>query len=423
MNRIQSLFSLTLARIVWRIFGFLRFILQRMLRDDRCLQVSGSLAFTSLLSLVPLFTLGLIVAAAFPGFEDYSARFKVFLLSNLVPDSAGRIITVYMRQFTDNTTRLTAVGLAFLAVSAFSLLFTIERVMNAIWRVRRPRPFSRQLLIYWTVLTVGPLMLGLGLSLSAALAAASRLNDGWGDVASGVRDGGGYLLTVFMLALVYRLVPNRFVPLSHAAIGAAVAAVLLVLAKAGFAGYVEFTRSYQLVYGAFAAFPLLLLWLQMVWLIILLGAELSAGCSYWRGNAWQREHESQRRFQDALEILLQLDQAQQHGQLLSMAQLRSSIRAGYDEIGQVLDHLEMAGFVSRTQNERWVLQRQASRIFLDEIFSLFVLPPYSDGEARSVPEQVLAQTLTPSFAALSEVSLAEFARRCGVDKRLPAAAG
>lgn len=116
--------------------SFAAFIWRRAMHN-RSIQVAASLTFTTLLSLVPLFTIALIVVSAFPVFDDISTAFKTFLLTNLVPDFAGKVITVYLKQFTDNAGKLTAVGIGALGVTALSLMFTIDSTFNSIWRVRK----------------------------------------------------------------------------------------------------------------------------------------------------------------------------------------------------------------------------------------------------------------------------------------------
>ena len=130
--------------------ALLRLIATRFARD-RCAQTAASLTFTTLLSLVPMLTIALTVLSAFPVFEDFSAQIKTYLLNNLMPENAGIIITQYMQQFADSATRLTAVGIVFLAVTALSMMLTIDQAFNVIWRVIRPRPLVKRLVAYWAV--------------------------------------------------------------------------------------------------------------------------------------------------------------------------------------------------------------------------------------------------------------------------------
>src|SRR3989338_6939838 len=157
----------------WRnLLNFMRFIVMRF-HQDRCIQIAASLTFTTLLSLVPLLTIALTVFSAFPVFEDFSSQIKTYLINNLMPDMAGKIITQYMRQFTESAMRLTAVGVALLAVTAMLMMLTIDHAFNAIWRVSRPRPLLKRLVIYWAVLTLAPLLIGASLSLTSWLGGVS----------------------------------------------------------------------------------------------------------------------------------------------------------------------------------------------------------------------------------------------------------
>ena len=185
-----------------RIFGR-RFI------EDRCVQIASSLTFTTLLALVPIVTVALTVVSAFPVFESLIGHLQRFLMNNMLPESVSAI-TTYTAQFSENTTQLTAVGIAFVAVTALMLMITIDGAFNDIWRVSRPRSLLQRILVYWTVLTIGPLFVGASLSLTSYLI---RLSLGLIDDPPGV----GLLLLRFVsllltsvaLALLYWTVPNR----------------------------------------------------------------------------------------------------------------------------------------------------------------------------------------------------------------------
>ena len=123
-----------------RFLSFSRFLFARFVQD-RCLQIAGSLTFSTLLSLVPLFAIVVAILSYLPFFQQLLTNIKTFLLLNLVPDIAYKIITVYMGQFTANARKLTYVGIGFLLVTAFSMLYTVDRSFNDIWRSRRTRPW------------------------------------------------------------------------------------------------------------------------------------------------------------------------------------------------------------------------------------------------------------------------------------------
>jgi membrane protein len=390
--------------------GFARFLARRV-GSHRVLQVAGSLTFTTLLALVPLLTIVLTVVAAFPVFADYSARFKLMLLSTLVPEFAGKVITVYMRQFADNAEKLTAAGIVMLGLTSLMLMSTIERTFNAIWSVRRSRPWLQQGMVYWSVLTLGPIAFGGGLIGWHWLLKATHFERYSRLLDELLQRGGSIFLTTVVLSLLYRVVPNRFVPYRHALWGALATALLLEVTKAVFGFYIGEVASYKLVYGAFASIPILLLWVYCLWLVVLTGAVFTASLSYWEGQAWRRRFEPRRRFLDALEVLLLLDAAQRQGVALTPVELRREVQVGYDELGLVLDKLARLGYAQRGQGDGWVLMRKLETIPLSELFQLFVYR--SDVGYDDDIGQGLDDLLAPALERLDQETLADFARRVG----------
>jgi membrane protein len=281
--------------------GFLAFVFRRW-TEDRCAQVAGSLTFTTLLSLVPLFTIVVALLSSLPFFEDVMVQIKIFLLLNLVPEIAGRIITVYMHQFTGNAARLGTVALAGLFVMALALLFTIDKALNAIWRVRNHRAFWRSALGYSALLAAGPVLMGASLWATTWLVALSLDQV---SLSRGVEQSLLRIVPVSVSAtaffIIYRFFPNRRVPWRHAALGGILAAVAFEAMKLVFAEYVRLVPTYNLVYGAFAAIPIFLLWVYLSWLVVLFGAEFTASLSYWSGGNWRRQAGLEASLQAALD--------------------------------------------------------------------------------------------------------------------------
>jgi len=262
-------------------YDFARFVVERW-SHDRCPQIAGSLAFTTLLALVPTFAIAVAILSRTPIFGEIMVQLKIFLLLNLAPEIAGKIITVYMGEFAHNARRLTLLGLAILFVTAVALMLTIDRSLNSIWRSHQKRPFLISIFAYVILLSVGPLLIGLSVSITTYL---MSLPEKVGNVPAQAQP---FLLQAIPTAvstltffLIYRLVPHRKVPWKHALAGGIVAAVLFEAAKQGFAMYVAYAPMYSVVYGAFAAFPFFLLWVYLSWLIVLLGAELAAALGEW----------------------------------------------------------------------------------------------------------------------------------------------
>ncbi|MHB9118037.1 MAG: YihY family inner membrane protein [Burkholderiales bacterium] len=353
------------------LLSFSHFMLRRFDRD-RCPQVAASLTYTTLLSLVPLITIALTMFSAFPVFESLMVEFKIFMLTHMVPDVAGRIITVYMQQFSEKAARLTAVGIAFLAVTATMLMVTIDRAFNAIWRVSRQRTVFKRLLNYWALLTLGPLLVGASLSLTSYLIGLSL---GWGQITElgeVLLKLTPVLLTTVAFSLMYLSVPNRYVPVSHACAGGTVAAVLFETMKKGFALYVTQFPTYTLVYGAFAAIPIFLLWIYLSWLVVLIGAEVAASLSYWQGGAWRLELTPARHFYEALRVLRVLYSAQQEGASVSLRRLRRTLHLGFEDLEGILECLADAGLARRTDDGGWVALRSAESVSVGEVFRHFV---------------------------------------------------
>jgi len=377
----------------WQDFlDFLRFIATRF-GEDRCMQIAGSLTFTTLLSLVPLVTIALTVFSAFPVFEEFSHQIKSYLLDNLMPETAGMVITEYMQQFTDSAMRLTAVGIAFLGVTAMMLMLTIDHAFNNIWRVARVRSLFKRLVNYWAVLTLAPLLIGASLSLTSWLIGLSM-----GYVENIPMFGVSVLKLLPMLfaalafALLFRLVPNRYVPHTHAWIGALVAAVMFESMNFLFGQYISLFPTYKLVYGAFASIPIFLLWIYLSWLTILIGAVIAASLSHWRTPsatlaAKKREQESEPalpavRFLGAISALQAMTAAMHQGRVCSFPQLAKSLRLGYDELETILDKLLRAGIVRKTEKQDWLMVRDAEHIRVPELLHLFVLDRGTFGDAE-----------------------------------------
>lgn len=359
----------------WHDFtDFIRFIVRRF-NQDRCAQIAASLTFTTLLSLVPLFTIALTLFSAFPVFESYSSQIKLFLLNNLMPDMATKVITQYMQQFTDSAMRLTALGIALLAVAAMLLLLTIEHAFNAIWRVNRPRPLLKRLVIYWAVLTLAPLLVGASLALTSWLVGLSM---GYAKhvpvFGVGILKLLPVLLTCMAFAMLFYFVPNRYVPRTHALIGAAVAAVVFESMNHAFGYYISHFPTYKLVYGAFASVPIFLMWIYLSWLAILVGAVITASLSHWRAPT-VRHLSPAAQLLDALRVLRTMADGLHEGRVSSLPGLSRSLRLSYDALEDIFGKLASANMVRKVEGGGWLMMRDAQHIRAAELLRLFVLDP------------------------------------------------
>jgi len=357
----------------WQDFlNFIRFIVMRF-NQERCIQIAASLTFTTLLSLVPLITIALTLFSAFPVFEDFSLQIKMYLLKNLMPEMAGKVITEYMQQFTESAMRLTAVGVVFLAMTAMMLMITIGQAFNTIWRVARPRPLLKRLVVYWAVLTLAPLLIGASLSLTSWLVGLSM---GYAKhvpiFGVGVLKILPLLFTTLAFAMLFRLMPNRYVPHTHALIGAIVAALIFESMNRVFGYYVSHFPTYKLVYGAFASVPIFLMWIYLSWLTILVGAVIAASLSHWRTPVTQHLSPATQLL-NALRVLQIMANGLQQGSVSTFPELSRSLHLGYDVLEKILEKLASANMVRKAEGQGWLLMRDANHIRAVELLHLFVL--------------------------------------------------
>lgn len=245
--------------------------------EDRCNQVAASLSFTTLLSLVPLLTVALGLFARLPEFIHMEDVLRRFLFDNLLPAKAGNIVGNYALQFSDNANQLTVIGSIILFVTAILTMLTIDHSFNAIWRVHRPRRLTKRIAMYGVGLVVGPPVIALGMALVTYAVSASL---GWVHEPPWLRTAlFRSLPVVFMtvlLTVLYRVVPNRSVTWRHALIGGTFAALVFALMQKLFGLFVIGLPTYRLIYGAFAALPIFLLWLYLCWTVVIIGALLTA---------------------------------------------------------------------------------------------------------------------------------------------------
>jgi membrane protein len=387
-------------------------LLHQRVREDRCFQVAGSLTFTTLLALVPLITITVTVFSAFPGFSGFSSTIRQFVVTNLMPTSAGKVISVYMQQFADNAGRLTAWGIVILGVSAVMTMLTIDRTFNTIWRVRRQRSLISRLVTYWAVLTIGPLLIGASLSVTSWLLSLSM------GIVRGTEEAEVVLLklvplflTSAALAFLYRTVPNRQVDTNDAVVGGIMAGLAFEGMKAAFGAYVRNVPTYKLVYGAFASFPIFLLWVYISWLVIVIGAEVTAALPYLRTGGVRLKRRPGDQFLEAVRLLRLLRQAHHVGHVTRTEELRVSLRLPLDECEMLLDRLAAVGWVAPTLGDGWVLARDMAEIRLADVYREFVFRADLADDAEPNSDSLVSQLTHDAHESLSTTLEALFSQK------------
>lgn len=359
-----------MEKSAWRGFAdFCRAVFWRFY-EERGLQTAGSLAYTTLLSLVPLFTVALAVATAFPVFDETIGALQLFLLENFLPDAQGiDTIADQITAFTSNAGRLTAIGLIFFFVTAVMLMTTIDTALNRLFRVQRSRPMLQQVLMYWAVITLGPVLIGLSLSTTSFAVGASF---GWlrlSIVADAVLRVLPFVFTCAALTLLYAVVPYRHVRARDALIGGVLAGIAFEFAKRGFAVYLARFPTYSLIYGAFATIPIFLVWLYMSWVVVLAGATLTAMLPAYRYA--EGKPIPGRDFVDALLVLSVLARAQVEGGPVRLRDISNRLRLMPHRCEAVLERAARLGWTARTDKDGWVLARDADLLPVSEIYKAF----------------------------------------------------
>ncbi len=322
---------------------------RRFVSDEGPLRATG-LAYVTLLALVPLSAVAFGVLAAFPSFERLVGRIHAFVFAHFVPETGAAVARV-VEALAANAARLSLVGALMLVATALLMMAAVDDTLNRIWGVRDRAGLWRRVTVWWTVLTLGPLLLGTALVL--AMQAGRWLPQAVGALAPQrlLLEALAFVLEAGACLLLYALVPRRPVPLRHALAGALVAAVLLELARRGFGAYLARVDTYRTLYGPLAALPVLLIWVQVSWMIVLYGAEVSRTLGLAPGAGGGRGLDL------AVRVLGRLAAAQRTGEAPGLGALARAGLADPRVLAPVLERLERAGLVRRTADGGWVLAR------------------------------------------------------------------
>jgi membrane protein len=408
-----------------------RFILHvlRRFQEERCLQVASSLTYTTLLSLVPLVTVALTLISAFPAFQEFTSHVDDFLSENVLPEPISDVISRYLEEFTEKAARLTALGIAGLAITSFLLMYTIERAFNVIWRVRRGRGVAQRVVMYWSILTLGPALIGASLTMTTFVISRSM---GWaesawiGDTALKLIPP---LFTIAAFTLLYYIVPSRPVQPTHALIGGLVAGVSFEVMKRGFALYVALTPTYTIVYGAFATIPVFLVWIYASWVVTVLGAVVAALLPDYRLLRGDRRAPVGVAFAEALQVLRVLVRCQRRSETPDVRRICERAGVTREACEAVLEHLCEAGWVTRAAGWRWVLACDPDTVSIAEIHRGFVIDAErlaqraGDGPPREILRRIaldIERDMAAPIASLVQEPDDEDVSRIGAPESKPA---
>jgi membrane protein len=352
--------------------------LRERFKEDHLGLTASSLTFTTIISIVPLFTVALAIFSVFPMFAKMQTGLQQLLVDSLIPDNIARQVLSYLGQFSSKASKIGWVGAIAFVVSALMLILTIDRKLNDIWRVRTTRHLARRIVVYWTLLTLGPLLLGLSLSFSSYVMSASK---GWVSVLPGgvkaLLDVVEFIVVAVSLAAMYRFVPNTQVRWTHALIGGTFTALGIELAKRVLAWYLAKVPTISAVYGAFATAPILLIWIYVAWVIVLLGAVVAAYLPSLKSGIARRGDTPGWDFQLAIEILQSLSKTQTfHTVGKSLEALSKELKVDDLQLEaplQTLIHLDWIGKLDEA-DERYILLADPAKTQLAPLSERLLLP-------------------------------------------------
>jgi membrane protein len=392
--------------------AFARFVLRRFL-DDRCLLSAGALSLTTLFALVPMVTVAFAILSTFPVFAEWRQSISEFVFRNFVP-AAGEAVESYLTQFADNASKATAVGVIVVLVSVISLTVSIESTFNQIWRVAQARRASSRFIVHWTVITLGPMAVVALLALSAyvfTLTPFAHAETEW-SIKQHLLRLLPFLIQWLVLIAAYTLIPNRVVRVRDAAIGAGLAAALFEMLKRVFTDYAINGANYQQVYGALAMVPIFVFWIYLSWILVLIGASLTASLAAFDYRPAELELERGNEFRGLVRVLAHFVEAQRDGRALHSADLRAQEPFLSDDLVQrYLHDLCEGGLIRRGEDGAWALTRDPATATLYDAYaccdyrlpSAAHLPGGIDAAATRLLDSVDADVRQRLHVPLSEI--------------------
>lgn len=359
---------------------FINFVIKKG-SSNHIQQIAGSLTFTTVLSIVPLVTVAFALFTAVPIFAQFQFLLQKFLADHLMPPQINNQIFFYINQFTDKAKGLTTIGIVGLCITSVLTMMTVESAFNIIWNINKQRPLAQRIISYWTMLTLGPILLGASLSISSYLFTKSFI------LSSVLKSSGilNFILTIVMISLtilaftiLYVYLPNCRVEWKDAVIGGIFSSILFEISKRIFEYYIRCIPSYTAVYGAFATIPIFLLWVYLSWYITLSGAIIASSLPEIRiKNSYQKKFKGST-FLNGLQILGCLSNARINGNLgCTIIELTHMLKSNIHTILKILQKLEKKQLIARIEKTlcetRFFLIANPDKIFIIELFNLFMI--------------------------------------------------
>jgi len=360
--------------IYWK--AYIKYVFGRF-QSDKCSSVAAELTVTSLLALVPLTTVVFSLLALIPSFQNVGTSLQELMFEYFVP-ATGESVQNYLTEFVGKAKGMSAVGFLMLLITALLMMRTIDISFNNIWQIKSNKSVLRTFLVYWAVLTLGPIFLGTSLLITSYLKSLPLVSDVVQQDSQWMALGLPMLMESIAFTLMFFVIPNRKILFKQAVIAAIVTAVLFELAKSGFGIFVQYFSTYQVIFGALATIPLFLIWVYLSWSIILFGAEICHGLLSFE---LDKGEEHQHPFIQLVQILLLLARKQQLGETISEEQLVESTDWGSQEAFVIwLEKLIDTGLVAKLQDQSYCLKINSAEINYRTIYEV---------AGRILPEKVM----------------------------------
>jgi membrane protein len=355
----------------------------RRARQAHLTQVAGSLTFSTVLSMVPLVAVGLALFTVFPEFGDLRDAVERDLLRQLLPDPFGSTILRYLNEFAAKATRVGTAGVVVFALTALTTVMTVDQALNDIWRVRTRRALTQRVLVYWALITAGPVLVAASLTLTSMVASMSMgLLHQLPRAIRPALAAAPILFSCLLFTALYVVVPNRRIDWRDALTGGVVASVLAELLSRSFASYIAH-GSVLTVYGAFAVVPVFLLWIYLSWLTVLFGAAIAATVSGLRATRFADETRAGNRFVTAvglIKLLLEARLAAPPGEL-STQELGVRVHSPEEEVAELMSEMERLRYVRQlagpqsSRSGRWILTCDPQQTGLAALFHRLAVDP------------------------------------------------
>lgn len=391
-------------------FQFVLFVIRRF-EADRCREQAGSLTYTTLFAVVPMLTVFLVIISSIRALEPARQQLQQLIYSNFLPKTTIAFDKA-LNAFTDKSSNLTIIGILFLFVTTVMMLTSIETVFNRIWRVQETRGGILGFMRYWTIISLGPILLGSAFVISSTVASLNVLSNNF----AGYELNGAFIfwvisfaLTVIGFFILNWTIPNRTVPVKAALIAGLFSATVFELLKHLFGFVMTNFTSYELVYGAFAAIPIFLLWIFLSWNIVLIGVEISYALTAF--DADSRKERKRHPVIMLLDLLELFYKKQKIGDSVSESEALEVL--GREEIGRWPSYvlmLEKQSLIKRTDDNNYVLIRNLSQVDFWRFYSQLPYPlPHRKDIGNVHEDDVWMEKIGPALVESDDYLAAKLA--------------